>query len=205
MENNPYAPPSAGAFIADVTTRGKEGELHYAGFWQRFFAYWVDLIVLLPLTGMAYLLGEKSRLFMLYWFIPGLIVGLLFHVYLVKRYGGTPGKLLLKTRIAMTDGAPVTTKASLLRYAGLFILSTLSGIALIIGTQAMTDELYFSLGYMERSTRMVELAPTWYFTVTILMQIWIWSEFITMLFNKRRRALHDFIAGTVVLRKVPKQ
>ena len=45
----------------------------------------------------------------------------------------------------------------------------------------------------------------------MLLQIWIWSELIVMLTNRRRRALHDFIAGTVVIRrrvepfKVPEQ
>ena len=63
----------------------------------------------------------------------------------------------------------------------------------------MSDELYFSLGYIARAQKKVELAPSWYSTVSILMQIWIWSEFVSMLFNKRRRAVHDFIAGTVVL------
>lgn len=203
MEHNPYAPPTAGAFINASPTGAPSSQLQYAGFWQRFFAYWMDVVVMLPLTGIAYALGEQSRLFMVYWFIPGLIVGALFHVYLVKRYGGTPGKLLMKTRIAMTDGSAVTTKAALLRYAGLFILSALSGAALITGTLAMSDEMYFSLGYLDRAAKMVELAPKWYYTVSILMQIWIWSEFVTMLMNKKRRAVHDFIAGTVVLRKAP--
>jgi uncharacterized RDD family membrane protein YckC len=31
------------------------------------------------------------------------------------------------------------------------------------------------------------------------MQIWIWGEFVTMLFNKKRRAVHDYMAGTVVI------
>lgn len=30
-----------------------------------------------------------------------------------------------------------------------------------------------------------------------------WSEFITILFNKRRRAVHGFISGTVVVRTRP--
>jgi uncharacterized RDD family membrane protein YckC len=47
---------------------------------------------------------------------------------------------------------------------------------------------------------MVELAPAWHPTVTVLLQIWVWGEFVTMLFNKKRRAVHDFIAGTVVIR-----
>ena len=33
------------------------------------------------------------------------------------------------------------------------------------------------------------------------MNVWVWSEFITILFNKRKKALHDYLAGTVVIRK----
>jgi hypothetical protein len=33
------------------------------------------------------------------------------------------------------------------------------------------------------------------------MMIWALLEFITMLTNKRRRAIHDFIAGTVVIKE----
>lgn len=199
MENNPYAPPAPVNDKA-ATSSHQSGGLRYAGFWQRFGAYWIDFVVMLPLMGLAYYMGEKSRLFTMYWFIPGLIIGALYQVYLVVRFGGTPGKLLLKTRIAMVDGSPVTLKAACLRYAVLFILSALSGIALIMATLNMSDELYFSLSYMDRAAKMVELAPGWYYTVSMLMQVWIWSEFVTMLLNKRRRAVHDYIAGTVVLR-----
>jgi uncharacterized RDD family membrane protein YckC len=69
-----------------------------------------------------------------------------------------------------------------------------------MSTLAMTDDVYFSLGYVARSQRLVETAPSWYAAVNVLMQIWIWGEFVTMLFNKKRRAVHDFIAGTVVVR-----
>jgi uncharacterized RDD family membrane protein YckC len=198
---NPYEPPGAQLDrerLAAPTT--SSAELRYATFWQRFLAYWIDVLVFLPLSGIMYFLAEQSRFFYMYWFIPGLLVGLFFHVYLVKRYGGTPGKLLLKTRIALVDGSPVTTNAAGLRYAVLFVLSALSSVALILSTLSMTDQMYFSLGYVARAQKMVELAPGWYSTVSVLLQIWIWSEFITMLFNKKRRAVHDFIAGTVVVR-----
>lgn len=174
----------------------------YAGFWRRFGAYWIDVFVMIPLIGIVYFCGEKSRLFQLYWFIPCLLIGIGFHVYLVKRFGGTPGKLLLNMRIAMLDGSPVTLKAASLRYSVLFILSFLSSLALLLSVLSMTDELYFSLGYIERSQKILELAPSWYRLVSILLQVWIWSEFISMLFNKQRRAIHDFIAGTVVVHEI---
>ena len=37
------------------------------------------------------------------------------------------------------------------------------------------------------------------FVIPIVGFLWTWSELIVMLFNQRRRALHDFIAGTVVI------
>lgn len=38
----------------------------------------------------------------------------------------------------------------------------------------------------------------WFFGA---MMVWSILEFITMLFNSKRRAVHDFIAGTVVVRQ----
>ena len=38
------------------------------------------------------------------------------------------------------------------------------------------------------------------FWVFAVLATWFLLELITMLFNKKRRALHDFIAGTVVVR-----
>lgn len=195
---NPFEPPTASLDAATASTH--QPGLQYATFWQRLGAYLIDVLVLLPLMGVTYLASEKTRFFYLYWFVPGLVFAIWFHVYLVKRYGGTPGKLLLKTRIALVDGSPITIKAASIRYAVLLILSELGAIAMIMASFAMTDEMYFSLSFTARYEKLVELAPFWYSPVNVLMQIWIWSEFITILFNKRRRAVHDFIAGTVVVR-----
>jgi uncharacterized RDD family membrane protein YckC len=195
---NPLAP--AAPSVEAASTDRSPPQLQYAGFWRRFAAYWIDLLVWLPLIGITYLLGETTRLFYLYWFVPGLLISLWFDVYLVKRYGGTPGKLLLKTRIAMRDGSPITVKAASIRFAVLLVLGELGAIAIITSTLTMTNEMYFSLGYMARMQKLVELAPPWYATVNVLTQVWVFSEFITMLFNKKRRAVHDFIAGTVVVR-----
>jgi len=172
----------------------------YAGFWQRLGAYCLDFLILLPLMAIAYIGDSWSRFFQIYWFLPGLVLGVWYDVYLVARYGGTPGKLVLDMRIAMVDGSPVTPKAAFLRYLVLFVLIQLSAIALIIGTLKMTDQEWLSLEYMARTTRLVEAAPSWYQGLTLLINVWIWSEFVTLLFNKKRRAIHDFIAGTVVLK-----
>ena len=174
--------------------------LVYAGFWRRFGAFWIDFLVFLPLFPIVYFGESLTRLFQLFWFLPGLLIGLWFHVYLVQRYGGTPGKLLLRMRITMVDGSPVTTRAAFLRYVVLFVLAELMVLGNIVATFRMSDAEFFSLGLMERTERLAQLAPAWYGLVNVLMQIWIWSEFVTMLFNKKRRAIHDLMAGTVVIK-----
>ncbi len=176
-------------------------EIPYAGFWKRFGAYWLDVIVLLPIMGLSLWGNEQSRLFQLYWFLPGLLIGLWFHVFLVKKYGGTPGKLLLNIKIAKVDGSDVGYREAILRYSVLFFITLLMSVALIPVLLEMTDTIYFSMSLTERALYMVERAPSWYKFTTTAMNIWIWSEFLVMLTNKKRRALHDFMAGTVVINK----
>jgi len=40
-----------------------------------------------------------------------------------------------------------------------------------------------------------------FFIIELFYDVWYWSEIIVILFNKRNRALHDFLAGTVVIHK----
>jgi uncharacterized RDD family membrane protein YckC len=65
----------------------------------------------------------------------------------------------------------------------------------------MSDTQYYSLGLLKRTEMLESIAPSWYQVVKITTQIWVWSEFLTMLFNQKRRAIHDFMAGTVVIKK----
>ena len=175
--------------------------IKYAGFWQRLGSYIIDVLVLIPLIYLVYWGSEQTRLFQIYYFIPGVLFGLWFHVYLVKRYGGTPGKLLLKIRISKLDGSDVDYKEVILRYSILFTLTLLTSIPMVVVTMGMSDAEYFSYDYIQRAAALTQKTPNWSSFTTIAMNVWIWSEFIVMLTNKKRRAIHDFIAGTVVINK----
>ena len=175
--------------------------MEYAGFWKRFGAYWIDVVVMLPIIGISFLGNEVSRLFQLYSMVPILLFGLWFNVYLVKTYGGTPGKLLLKIKITRLDGSDVSYHEATLRYSVSFVLSVLSGLPLTLAILGMSDAEYFSLDWRERAATIRERAPSWHGIVTTITTLWVWSEFIVILTNKKRRAIHDFIAGTVVIHK----
>jgi uncharacterized RDD family membrane protein YckC len=177
-----------------------EPPLQYGGFWVRFAAFWLDALILFPLTGLGFWGAQQYRLYPIYSFIPDTLIGLFYSVYLVRRFGGTPGKLIMGLRIRKVTGGPIGYREALLRCAPEFILGILMSIAVLPSLFQLTDAEYHALSFIERSQRLIQLAPGWYRPVQLLLQIWIWSEFIVMLTNAKRRALHDFIAGTVVVR-----
>jgi uncharacterized RDD family membrane protein YckC len=51
-------------------------------------------------------------------------------------------------------------------------------------------------GYTDLET----FEPKWLWWVTPLTTFWLYSQPVVMLFNRPCRALHDFMAGTVVIR-----
>ena len=58
-----------------------------------------------------------------------------------------------------------------------------------------------ALGSDERTTRLQEVSPLWDRAIDIFQNVWICSEVFVVLLNRRKRALHDFIGGTVVIKK----
>jgi uncharacterized RDD family membrane protein YckC len=108
-------------------------------------------------------------------------------------------------RIAKLDGSAISYREAILRFLPEFAMSLAMSVGLILATFKMSDEDYTSVGFLERSKLMVALAPAWFRPVQIFQNIWVWGEFIVLLTNKRRRALHDFIAGTVVVLREPNQ
>ncbi len=185
-----------------MTTQSSD-QLQYAGFWPRLGALLLDLLITLPLSVLVFWGSERYRLFDLYYLIPGTLFGLFYGVYLVQRFGGTPGKLVVGVRIRKVGGEPVGYREAFLRYLPEFILGLLMSIALLKSVLQMSDAEYHALSFMDRAKRMVELTPSWYKPLQIAQNVWVWGELIVLLTNRKRRALHDFIAGTVVVHASP--
>ena len=173
----------------------------YAGVWRRFAALWLDFLIMSPLFMAVWWGSEHFRLFNFYYFIPGTVFGFFYSVYLVQRFGGTPGKRLMKVCIVKVNGAPVTYREALLRYIPECLMTIGSSVALMIAVLHLTDAQYFAApSFMERAQLINSAVPGWSGPTQFALNSWIWSEFVVMLTNKKRRAIHDFIAGTVVIK-----
>lgn len=177
--------------------------LRYAGFWARLASNLLDALILLPLSGLTYWGASSFRLFNVYDLIPSALFGLFYNVYLVRRYGGTPGKLLVRIVIRKVDGTPAGYREAFLRCSVTFGLGLLMSVALLFPLFQMTDAEYLSLSFVKRTERIIELAPWWHSPLHWAQIVWFWSELLVLLTNKKRRALHDFIAGTVVVYASP--
>src|SRR4051812_29209330 len=91
--------------------------LQYAGFWRRLGAYMVDALCLMPIVVVVVIYSGQVRLFRPYFCLPFIAFSVFFHVYLVAKFGGTPGKLLLKLRIRKLDGSAATMREAMLRFS----------------------------------------------------------------------------------------
>jgi uncharacterized RDD family membrane protein YckC len=173
----------------------------YAGFWRRFGAGLLDMAIFVPFGYLTLWVHSQSQLAPSIWLLPLISIGVWFNVYLVRRYGGTPGKLLLGLRIVRVDGIPVGYKESVLRHLPLLISGSLISTALVIASWKLAEAEYMGLALMPRYKQLEQLAPSWYWQILTVEQIWIWGEFLVMMTNAKGRALHDYIAGTVVILK----
>ncbi len=92
-------------------------ELSYAGFWPRLAAHLLDLAVLAPYLPVALWLSRESPRGFVASQVIGTVIAIVFEIYMVTRFGGSPGKLIMKLRVAKLDGGRVGYGQALLRYS----------------------------------------------------------------------------------------
>jgi uncharacterized RDD family membrane protein YckC len=171
--------------------------MNYATFWQRFAAMWIDFFVLLPLMVVDVWLQSLSRVAAIVLLLPMTAAYCAYEVFCHGRFGQTIGKYAMGIRVVRTTGERIGWREAWLRSSVDVVFAALGVISSFIALAAVADAQYY-VGWMQQARNLQVLKPTWLAWTSTASQIWIWSEVVVMLFNKRRRALHDFIAGTVV-------
>jgi len=170
----------------------------YSSFWSRLGANLLDMLIIIPFSILIIYLNSINLYLYLFTVIPNLIFILWYNIYLPKKHGGTPGKLIVGLKIVKLNSSSISWKESFLRHSVnlFFILANI--IIMIIAIIKADSEIYNNLSWSEQSLYLASIFNLG--ILTILMNIWIWGEIIVILFNKRRRAIHDFIAGTVIIK-----
>ena len=174
-----------------------EKELVYVGFRGRFVALMVDAIIFAPFIFLDLWLDGLSRTYAIASLFPAFVAGMGYSVYFHARYGQTLGKMAAGIKVVALDGSPITLRQAFLRSSVDIILGLLSLAVYANGLLHISVD-----NYAIRSIRFEQLRDfrkPWRW-LDWLSDAWFWSEVVVILFNRKRRALHDFIAGTVVIR-----
>jgi uncharacterized RDD family membrane protein YckC len=171
----------------------------YAGFWPRFASLFIDGIIIKAAFWLVSLLNNYS-------YVPLLlevVFTVFYYVYLVQHYGGTPGKRIMNIKIIKLNGEDVSWKEALMRESvNLLVLIIFNAAMIYIISQA--NQGVFD--YYEVIAILEGVSDHWLAYTMIILQtltvLWVLSELVTLLLNKRKQALHDFLAGTVVVKDI---
>jgi len=162
----------------------------YKTSWRRFFAVIIDDLIIFPilLYIQAAPRNEYTSANQFIYYLAVLILSSIYFVWMTGRSGQTVGKKV--TKIIVVDGKDETKtigyKRSFYRYSPFMAFNVLALIYIVI---TWTD------GIMLHMDRVVLNL------LIFLSIIWTVAEFITILGNGRRKAIHDYIGGSVVIRK----
>ena len=173
--------------------------MKYATFWQRLAAMWIDGLILVPLYFIHELLRPFSREVAIILVVPMTTLYCAYTIYCHGRYGQTIGKHAMGIRVVRTTGERIGWRESWLRGSIDVVFSILTAVSSFIALAAIADSQYYGVGWLQRTQSLQALEPTWLAWTATANLIWTLSEVVVMFFNTRRRALHDFIGGTVVI------
>ncbi|OME72307.1 hypothetical protein BSK65_08015 [Paenibacillus odorifer] len=163
----------------------------FIGFWKRVLATILDLLIILIPAVIVYWIFNSLAV-SLHSEIPIIleyIFFVVFDVFMIVRFGGTPGKLILKMKIVNQQGNIPTLKEALIR--NIFrIMSTI--FSMIVGVS-----LYDLTVISTTLNLWAPLATDLSKILGLIMLV----DYLFVAFTPRKRALHDMMAGTYVVDK----
>jgi uncharacterized RDD family membrane protein YckC len=117
--------------------------------------------------------------------------GYVYRILLHGFFGMTIGKMLFK--VTVVD----VSEKSRLKMSQAFRRDM---IPLFLSSFYIITKFFYILETGNPHLAAVATMGVSYWAISAVNSIWFWGEFITMLTNRKRRAIHDFIAGSVVIR-----
>ena len=163
----------------------------YNTFWPRFWAGMVDALVFLPLGLIDSWMLDPVRpaAIVLSWAALSYSSFWVYSVVLHTRYGQTLGKMATGAKVLdVHEQRLPNVRQALLRDIGNIVVSSLAFLYLA--------QLVLNGSYAKGA----EAIGTPPMILGFAMMAWFLLEVVTMLMNDKRRAIHDFIAGTVVVK-----
>ncbi|WP_342505442.1 RDD family protein [Sporosarcina sp. FSL K6-2383] len=122
--NLPEQPITVKSVVDSPTIQTEHFRAKYAGFWTRFWAYTIDLLVLYAISGILIKpifrvvgidINNPSFLLFSPYKVTALLLLLLYFALMTKLFGQTVGKMIMGIKVVAKNGAPLTWGAVLFR------------------------------------------------------------------------------------------
>lgn len=175
------------------------GEKVYAGFWQRLGAAAIDLLVFIPFMGIYHLLDSLSIWISIVTVLLYSLLASAYSIFFHHRFGATIGKMATGIKVTRPNGSRISLKQAVVRSSIDAGFAFSLAVAQAIAISTVDPASYLNADWMQRVSHIEPSLPLWYGPINFVSVLWVYSELTVLLFNKRKRALHDFIAGTVVI------
>ncbi|WP_373895551.1 RDD family protein [Virgibacillus sp. CBA3643] len=134
----------------EYTTEATQRSLprRYAGFWMRFWAYLIDLIVIFSINGILLspfkFINDGSPIDVGFWTLTGILGAVIFYAYfllMTKFFKQTVGKMIFGLKVIRNDAQPLAWSDLLFReVVGRFIHRVFFFMALLYIVVAFTPE-----------------------------------------------------------------
>ena len=167
----------------------------YKTFRLRLGASILDGLILSPLSIVGTLILFKTQnvpnlVFQAYNLLM-VVLGYSYNIYFIGKYGQTLGKMYFGLKVKdSSNESPIGYQQALKR-----------DIVPILWILLVTPyQMAIAPPFIIQNGDLVENSDIFLHAQIFIIYGWVVLEMFTMLFNKRRRAIHDFIAGTVVIR-----
>jgi uncharacterized RDD family membrane protein YckC len=161
-------------------------KIKYHTFWKRLAAGIIDGIIFMPLYYCADFIADHAKLRILLYFLI-FIFSATYSILLHAKYGQTIGKKVLHIKVYSLDEQNVIGLKRAFYRDSVWVFTEVAGLIyfLITSSQAPTDSIDTQSNFEDFVS-----------TVTFL---WFVLELVTMFLNSKKRALHDYLAKSVVI------
>ncbi|MHC4251344.1 MAG: RDD family protein [Planctomycetota bacterium] len=173
--------------------------MRYAGFWPRLAALLIDTLVCAPLV--VILAGHVfgSWVFAVVAFATYAVLENFYFIYLHGRWGQAIGKMCMRIRVVQLDGSKLSWTHAFLRWSVFLVLGTADSISEMTALLSVPKGSFESLSWTNRMELVDGAMPLWEPLVAGLMLLWLLCDLAVLIFSDKNRAIHDFIAGTIVV------
>jgi len=159
----------------------------YRTFFPRFVASLIDGFIMVPILVLDdwFRQAQFPPLFFYIWIPISLLISAVYRIMMHGHYGQTLGKMAMNVKVLDVTEEPIKFNQALLREIPQLIFCA--------------GAIYLGIVFLaqDREAENVKMA---YGTFNSFAGVWSLADILTFFYSPKRRSLHDFIAGTVVVK-----